>query len=68
VSFWRGFELLCGTACILLGLFNTEFTPIGWTTKLVWGTGKDARIPRWIAAPFYIAVGLFALYLGFTGK
>jgi hypothetical protein len=68
VSFWRIVEILMGFGCIALGIFNREFKPIGWTTWLVWGTGDDARIPRWIAGPFYVLLGVFALYMGFSGK
>ena len=53
---------------MLGGLLQKEFTPIGLTTWLIWGTGKDARIPRWIAATFYVLLGLTMLYFGLTGK
>jgi hypothetical protein len=51
-----------------MGLLAREFAPIGWTTKLIWGGEKDARIPRWIAGSFYVVLGVFSVYLGLTGK
>ena len=68
MTFWRTIELLIGFGCILMGLLAKEFTPIGWTTKLIWGGEKCARIPRWIAGSFYVVLGFFSVYLGLTGK
>jgi hypothetical protein len=61
-------EIIVGGGAVLGGLLQKEFTPIGLTTWLIWGTGKDARIPRWIAATFYVLLGLTMLYFGLTGK
>jgi hypothetical protein len=66
--FWRIVEILSGVFCIGMGLFNTEFKPIGWTTLLIWGRGANARIPRWIAGTFYVVLGLLILYIGVTGR
>lgn len=57
-----------GLICIAMGVFTPEFKPIGWTTWLIWGTGENARIPRWIAGTLYVLLGSFILYLGITGK
>jgi hypothetical protein len=61
-------EILIGLFCIGMGLFNTEFKPIGFTTLLIWGSDKNARIPRWIAGTFYFVLGLVTVYIGVTGK
>ena len=66
--FWRIVEILMGLFCIGMGLFNKEFAPIGWTTMLIWGRARDARIPRWIGGTFYGALGLALLYAGSSGK
>jgi hypothetical protein len=44
-----------------MGLLVRESTPIGWTTKLIWGGGKDARIPRRIGGSFYVVLGIFRI-------
>jgi hypothetical protein len=49
-------------------LVSKEFTPIGLTTLLIWGSRTNARIPRWIAAPFYVGLGLLILYWGIRGR
>jgi hypothetical protein len=54
--------------CILGGLFSKEFKPIGWTTALIWGNDEKARIPRWVAGPFYVVLGIIVLYWALTGK
>lgn len=41
---------------------------MGWTTSLLWGNDDDARIPRWVAGPFYVLLGALLLYWGVTGK
>ena len=64
--FWRIVEVLMGLLLIGSGLVSKEFTPIGWTTILIWG--KDARIPRWIAGTFYAVLGLLMLYWGLSGR
>jgi len=66
--FWRVVEVSMGLFCIGMGLFNKEFTPVGWTTMLIWGRGEKARIPRWIAGAFYGGLGLVLLYIGVTGR
>jgi hypothetical protein len=66
--FSRVVEVLMGLFNIGLSLFNKEFTPVGWTTMLIWGRGESARIPRWIAGSFYFVLGAFLLYAGITGK
>jgi hypothetical protein len=66
--FWRVVEVLVGLFSIGMGLFNQEFTPVGWTTMLIRGRGEKARIQRWIAGSFYFALGAFLLYDGITGK
>ncbi len=53
-----------GIGSIMVSLFVKEFSPIGWTTHLIWGGGKDARIPRPIAAAFYFVLGVLLLYRG----
>jgi hypothetical protein len=64
---WRVAAIIGGSIVVLLGLLKKEFTPLGLSTMFVWGDHKDARIPRWIAAPFYILVGLFLIYFGVKG-
>lgn len=66
--FWRVLEVLMGLFLIGMGLFNKEFTPLGWSTMLIWGHNDNARIPRWIAGPFYFLLGALLLYAGITGK
>ena len=63
---WRFVEILIGLFSIKTGLFDKEFTPVGWTTMLIWGRGN--RIPRWLAGSFYFALGALLLYIGITGK
>jgi hypothetical protein len=65
---WRVVEVLVGLFSIGMGLLNKKFTPVGWTTMLIWGRGENARIPRWLAGSFYFALGLLLLYIGITGK
>ncbi len=65
---WRGLEILFGLVVIAMALFSKEFTPIGLTTRLIWGRGEDARIPRWIGGTFYVVLGLLLLYIGVSGK
>jgi hypothetical protein len=57
-----------GLFSIGMGLFNKEFTPVGWTTMLLWGRGEKARIPRWIAGSFYFVLDALLLYNGVTRK
>lgn len=66
--FWRVVEILLGLGVISLAVFSKEFTPIGLTTRLIWGRSKNARIPRWIGRTFYVALGLVILYIGVTGR
>jgi hypothetical protein len=66
--FWRVAEVLMGLFCVGMGLFNKEFTPLGWTTMLIWGRDENARVPRWIAGSFYFVIGALLLYGGITGK
>lgn len=66
--FWRVVEVLVGLFCIGMGLFNREFTPIGWTTMLIWGRDETARIPRWIAGSFYFLLGVLLLCHGIGRK
>lgn len=66
--FWRVVEILVGLFSIGMGVFKKEFTPIGWTTMLIWGRGENVRIPRWVAGAFYVALGLVLLYIGVTGR
>lgn len=65
---WRVVEILLGLFVIGMGLFSTEFEPMGWTTRLIWGRGENARIPRWIAGTFYVVLGLVLLYAGVAGR
>ena len=60
----------CGLAVIFIsvGLFNKKFKPNSWTSKLMWGTDDDARIPRSIAGPVFVVFGLVMLYREFAGK
>jgi hypothetical protein len=66
--FWRVVEILLGLLVIGVALSSTEFEPIGWTTGLIWGSGKNARVPRWIAGSLYFVLGAILLYVGITGK
>jgi hypothetical protein len=68
VDFWRLVKLVLGITCILEGLFSKEFKPIGWTTALIWGKDENARIPRWVAGPFYVVLGSLVIYWAVTGK
>jgi len=65
-DFWKVAKIALGVGCILLGLLRQEFTPLGLTTELVWG--KQGRIPRWVAGPFYILMRILILDLALTGK
>ncbi len=67
MSIWQVLEATGGIALLLMGVFKKEFTPAGITTMLIWGSDKDARIPRWVARPFYVLLGLLLLYLAITG-
>jgi hypothetical protein len=64
LSFSRVSSVLLGVISIIIAIFVKEFSPMGWTTSLIWGSGKDARIPRWIGASFYFIVGVILIYLG----
>ena len=68
MTFRRVVELVFGLASVAFGLFNKEFTPIGLTTLLIWGKDKNARIPRLVAGPFYVVLGLLMIYISLTGK
>jgi hypothetical protein len=68
MDWWRVLKIAGGLICIGGGLFSKEFKPIGWTTALIWGRDENARILRWIAEPFYVALGLLMLYWGITNK
>jgi hypothetical protein len=68
VTLWQTIICASGVACIGMGLFKKEFKPLGWTTALVWGNDKNARIPRWIAGPFYVVLGAVMVYLSLTRK
>jgi hypothetical protein len=61
-------KLVLGIICILGGLFSKEFKPIGWTTALIWGRDENARIPLWVAGPFYVVLGSLVIYWAVTGK
>jgi len=64
--FWRLVKILLRLFVIRAGLFSTEFEPMGWRTRLIWGSGENPRIPRWIAGTFYefwSGVGLFGPWL-----
>jgi hypothetical protein len=72
--FWIGmgfsqiFKCVVGLVCLIVGLFNKEFKPNSWTSRFICGTGDDARTPRWIAGPVFVAFGLLMLYRGLTGR
>ena len=68
MGIWRIVELVLGVFSILFGIFSKEFKPMGWTSWLIWGTGENARIPRWIAGLFYVVLGLLLFFIGLTGK
>lgn len=68
VTVWGVAKCFLGLACISMGLFQSEFRPLGWTTNLIWGNDDNARIPRWIAGPFYFLLGALMLYWGIAGK
>jgi hypothetical protein len=68
VTFWQVTKCLLGAACLAMGLFKKEFIPLGWTTGLIWGNDKNARIPRSVAGPFYVVLGALMLYWGMSGK
>jgi len=68
MDWWRVLKIVGGLICVGGGVFSKEFKPIGWTTALIWGRDENARIPRWIGGPFYVALGLLALYWGITNK
>jgi hypothetical protein len=53
-----------GIVAVIMGLFVEDIKPSGWTTRLIWGSGQDARIPRWVAGPFYFLIGVILLYRG----
>ena len=57
-------DVALGILLILVALFAKEFTPMGWTTHLIWGGGENARIPRWLAASFYFILGVLLVYRG----
>ncbi len=67
-TLWRIAKVVCAVVCILSGMFSKEFKPIGWTTALIWGKDENARIPRWVAGPFYVVLGIIVLYWALTGK
>ena len=64
--FWRLVKILLRLFVIRAGLFSTEFEPMGWRTRLIWGSGENARIPRWIAGTFYVVLRLVPLRVGAT--
>lgn len=68
MDLWRVLKIILGLICIGSGLFSKEFQPIGWTTSLIWGRDENARIPRWVAGPFYVCLGLLVLYWGIANK
>ena len=68
VTIWGVIKCVLGVSSILVGLFRTEFKPLGWTTAFIWGGDEGARIPRWVAGPFYVLVGALMLYWGISGK
>ena len=68
MDIWRFAEIIGGIAVILLGLLTKQFTPMGISTMLIWGSDKDARIPRWLAAPLYVLLGLLLIYFGMKGN
>jgi hypothetical protein len=57
-------DICLGVLAIFAALFEKEFSPLGWTTHLIWGGGEDPRIPRPLAAAFYFIVGVILLYWG----
>ena len=61
-------EIVLGLVGIAAGIFNKEFKPMGWTTRLTWGHDENAHIPRWIAGVFYVGLGLVLLFMGITGN
>lgn len=62
VNAWKIVKIAVGVLCIVGGLFQKEFKPIGWTTALIWGRDENAKIPRWVAGPFYVVLGALAIY------
>ena len=64
MDLWHILKFALGVLAISMAFFVKQFSPAGWTTHLLWGSGKDAQIPRWLAASFYLAVGLILLYRG----
>jgi hypothetical protein len=68
MTFWQTIICVGGVVCIGMGIFQREFRPMGWTTILVWGNDENARIPRWIARPFYVLLGALMVYLSLKRK
>jgi hypothetical protein len=68
MGWWKIVRIAAALVCVGMGLFAKEFRPIGWTTALIWGRDKNARIPRYVAGPFYVLLGLLCLYWVFTEK
>lgn len=68
MDFPQIFKCVAGIVCIVVGLFNRDFKPNGWTSRLIWGTDENARTPRWIAGPVFVGIGLLIVYRALTGK
>ena len=68
MDFWHFAKVVIGGLCVFFGLTEKEFKPLGWTTELIWGKGERAKIPRWVAGPFYVILGTLMIYWGLTGK
>lgn len=64
MDIWHILKIAAGISGILVGIFVKEFRPIGWTTRLIWGGSENARIPRPIAAAFYLILGIVVLFWG----
>jgi hypothetical protein len=68
VTLWEVIRCLLGGVCVTTGLSNKKFTPLGWPTSMIWGSGENARIPRWVAGPFYVLLGSFLIYWAIKEK
>jgi hypothetical protein len=68
MNIWQFLAIVSGVLLVLTGLLKKKFSPLGVITMAVWGYGPNARIPRWIAATFYILAGLLMIYFGLTGR
>jgi hypothetical protein len=64
MDLWHAIKIASGIVAILMAIFVKEFRPTGWTTQLIWGDHKDARIPRWLVGSFYFVIGVILLFRG----